>query len=82
MKIESIDFFYISMPVVTDAGDGSQDALLVRVRAGGIEARARSYSARTSFRRKRDQGSVAAAIDRDRRPCHRGRAGRSGQPIG
>jgi len=38
MKIESIDFFYISMPVVTDAGDGSQDALLVRLRAGGIEA--------------------------------------------
>ena len=25
------------MPVVTDAGDGSQDALLVRVRAGGID---------------------------------------------
>ena len=38
MKIESVDFFYLSMPVVTDAGDGSQDALLVRVRAGGIEA--------------------------------------------
>jgi L-alanine-DL-glutamate epimerase-like enolase superfamily enzyme len=38
MKIEAIDFFYISMPVVTDAGDGSQDALLVRVRAGGITA--------------------------------------------
>src|SRR5262249_23134058 len=38
MKIESIDFFYISMLVVTDAGDGSQDALLVRVRAAGIEA--------------------------------------------
>ena len=38
MRIESIDFFYISMPVVTDAGDGSQDALLVRVRSGHIEA--------------------------------------------
>jgi len=38
MKIEAIDFFYISMPVVTDAGDGSQDALLVRVRGGGITA--------------------------------------------
>ena len=34
MKIESVDFFYLSMPVVTDAGDGSQDALVVRVRAG------------------------------------------------
>lgn len=36
MKIEAIDFFYLSMPVVTEAGDGSQDALLVRVVAGGI----------------------------------------------
>lgn len=35
MKIEAVDFFYLSMPVVTDAGDGSQDALLVRVAAGG-----------------------------------------------
>lgn len=35
MKIEAVDFFYFSMPVVHDVGDGSQDALLVRVRAGG-----------------------------------------------
>ena len=34
MKIESVDLFYLSMPSVTDAGDGSQDALIVRVRAG------------------------------------------------
>ncbi len=34
MKIESVDFFYLSMPEVTTEGDGSQDALLVRV-AGG-----------------------------------------------
>ena len=38
MSIEAVDFFYLSMPVVTDAGDGSQDALLVRVVAGGIVA--------------------------------------------
>lgn len=37
MKIESVDFFYLSMPTVTDAADGSQDALLVRVRAGDQE---------------------------------------------
>lgn len=37
MKIESVDFFYVSMPEVLDIGDGSQDALLVRVRAGGYE---------------------------------------------
>ena len=35
MKIDSVDFFYLSMPEVFDVGDGSQDALLVRVRAGG-----------------------------------------------
>jgi L-alanine-DL-glutamate epimerase-like enolase superfamily enzyme len=37
MKIESVDFFYLSIPEVRDIGDGSQDALLVRVRAGGYE---------------------------------------------
>ncbi|MBK8032989.1 MAG: mandelate racemase/muconate lactonizing enzyme family protein [Chloroflexi bacterium] len=35
MKIEAVDFFYLSMPQVEDIGDGSQDALLVRVAAGG-----------------------------------------------
>jgi L-alanine-DL-glutamate epimerase-like enolase superfamily enzyme len=35
MKIDSVDFFYLAMPVVTTAGDGSQDALVVRVTAGG-----------------------------------------------
>lgn len=34
MRIESVDFFYLSMPEVLDIGDGSQDALLVRVEAG------------------------------------------------
>ncbi len=36
MKIEAVDFFYFSMPEVTTAADGSQDALLVRVAAGGF----------------------------------------------
>ena len=36
MKIESVDFFYLSMPEVTTDADGSQDALLVRVRAGAL----------------------------------------------
>ncbi|HXJ01681.1 MAG TPA: enolase C-terminal domain-like protein, partial [Micropepsaceae bacterium] len=35
MKIDTVDFFYLSMPQVTTEGDGSQDALLVRVAAGG-----------------------------------------------
>jgi len=36
MKVDSVDFFYLSMPVIRDIGDGSQDALLVRVEAGGL----------------------------------------------
>ncbi len=36
-QIESVDFFYLTMPEVLDIGDGSQDALLVRIRAGGFE---------------------------------------------
>ena len=35
MKIDSVDFFYLSLPIVRDIGDGSQDALLVRVEADG-----------------------------------------------
>ncbi len=35
MQIEAVDFFYFAMPEVTDAADGSQDALVVRVAAGG-----------------------------------------------
>lgn len=35
MKIDAVDFFYFAMPVVTTAADGSQDALVVRVLAGG-----------------------------------------------
>jgi L-alanine-DL-glutamate epimerase-like enolase superfamily enzyme len=37
MKIETIDLFYVAMPVITTEGDGSQDALLVRVRSGKYE---------------------------------------------
>ncbi|TXK18775.1 mandelate racemase/muconate lactonizing enzyme family protein [Homoserinibacter sp. GY 40078] len=35
MNIDSVDFFYAAMPHVTLEADGSQDALLVRVTAGG-----------------------------------------------
>ncbi len=33
MRIEDINLFYLAMPVIKDIGDGSQDALLVRVRS-------------------------------------------------
>jgi L-alanine-DL-glutamate epimerase-like enolase superfamily enzyme len=35
MRVEAVDFFYLAMPEVTTEADGSQDALLVRVAAGG-----------------------------------------------
>ncbi|MFA9478489.1 mandelate racemase/muconate lactonizing enzyme family protein [Phycisphaerales bacterium AB-hyl4] len=34
MKIEAVDLFYLAMPTIRNVGDGSQDALLVRVAAG------------------------------------------------
>lgn len=36
MKIEDVDFFYLAMPEIQNIGDGSQDTLLVRVRADGL----------------------------------------------
>jgi len=35
MRIEAVDFFYAAMPEIALEADGSQDALLVRVAAGG-----------------------------------------------
>lgn len=38
MRIESIDLFYVALPEITDAADGSQDSFLVRVRTDeGLE---------------------------------------------
>jgi hypothetical protein len=37
MKIDSVDFYYESIPQVLDIGDGSQDALLVRIAAGDCD---------------------------------------------
>jgi len=34
MKVESVNFYYLSMPEILNIGDGSQDALLVRIEAG------------------------------------------------
>jgi L-alanine-DL-glutamate epimerase-like enolase superfamily enzyme len=34
VRIDAVDLFYLAMPEVLDIGDGSQDMLLVRVRAG------------------------------------------------
>jgi L-alanine-DL-glutamate epimerase-like enolase superfamily enzyme len=44
MKIDRVDFFYLSMPVVRAIGDGSQDALLVRIQAGNYEGWGESES--------------------------------------
>jgi L-alanine-DL-glutamate epimerase-like enolase superfamily enzyme len=34
MQIDTVDFYYLSMPEILDIGDGSQDTLLVRLQAG------------------------------------------------
>lgn len=36
MRIDAVDFFSLSMPEIVDRGDGSQDALLVRVRSENL----------------------------------------------
>ena len=36
MKIENIELFYLSMPEILDEADCSQDALIVKVEAGGF----------------------------------------------
>ncbi len=36
MRVEAVDAFYLRMPQVLAVGDGSQDALLIRVVAGGF----------------------------------------------
>jgi len=36
-KIETVDFFYLALPEIRDIGDGSQDALLVRITDGEQE---------------------------------------------
>jgi L-alanine-DL-glutamate epimerase and related enzymes of enolase superfamily len=36
VKIENIELFYLSMPEILDEADGSQDALIVKVEAGGL----------------------------------------------
>lgn len=35
ITIESVDIFYLAMPIIEDIGDGSQDACLVRVSGSG-----------------------------------------------
>ena len=40
MRIEAVDFYYLSMPEVLDIGDGSQDLLLVRLRQNRTSAEA------------------------------------------
>ena len=36
MKVENIELYYLSMPEILDVADGSQDALIVKVEAGGL----------------------------------------------
>ena len=36
MKVENLELHYLSMPEILDVADGSQDALIVKVEAGGL----------------------------------------------
>ena len=36
MKVENIELYYLSMPEILDEADGSQDALIVKIEAGGL----------------------------------------------
>jgi L-alanine-DL-glutamate epimerase-like enolase superfamily enzyme len=74
MKVEAVDFFYLRMPVVQDIGDGSQDALLVRVRAGGYEGWGECEAAPLP--------SIAAwCCPMSHSACHPVRDGVLGQPL-
>src|SRR6476660_7282223 len=43
MRITAVDPFYLKMPEVTEAADGTQDTLLLRVRTdAGLDGRSRS----------------------------------------
>jgi len=43
MRITAVDPFYLKMPEVTEAADGTQDTLLLRVRTdAGLDCRSRS----------------------------------------
>ncbi len=61
MKIEDVDFFYLAMPEILNIGDGSQDALLVRVRADGQPMTTNSRCC-GSFTARRVVPSTLAAI--------------------
>ena len=64
MSIDAVDFFYLSMPRVEDIGDGSQDALVVRVSADGVEVLGEIHSDSTVLRTVRI-GDVLYAVSDD-----------------
>ncbi len=41
MKIDDVDYFYLSTPRIENIGDGSQDALLVRMRGYLVDVQIR-----------------------------------------
>ncbi len=56
MKIDTVDFFYLAMTEIRDIGDGSQDALLVRVAADTGASGMRRALAGGAFRFRGAQG--------------------------
>jgi hypothetical protein len=58
LKIEAVDVFYLAMPRIEDIGDGSQDACVVRVAAGGHQLGRCEYR---RLRRSRSRAEVYSA---------------------
>ena len=68
MILDSVDFFYASMPDVTLEADGSQDALLVRVttddgHSGWGECEASPLTSIAAFVTPRSHAGVGLASD-------------------
>src|SRR5262249_1285384 len=74
MRIESVDFFYLSIPEVHDIGDCRQDSRLGRVGAGGLTGWGECEAAPLP--------SIAAFVcPMSHRACKPVRASVLGQPI-
>src|SRR5947208_3245437 len=63
MRIDSVDFFYLAMPDITDEVDGSQDALLVRVRAEARAGRGRGFRAARSGWGRPGKGALETGVE-------------------
>ena len=67
MKIDSVDFYYLSMPEVLDIADGSQDLLLVRMQVGSARRLGRMRGVAAGEHRQLGRADVARGLQTDSR---------------